>query len=116
MRFKLDENLPLRLATELKNLGHDVDTVPEEGLAGAPDDEVVSAASAEGRILLTLDKDLASLLQYPTCTHAGVVLFRPDALGRKNINSFVLSRMASLLKLELSQRLTVVSFDRIRVR
>jgi hypothetical protein len=32
MRIKLDENLPTSAAESLRALGHDVDTVPEEGL------------------------------------------------------------------------------------
>ncbi len=40
MKLKLDENLPARLAGELSALGHDVDTVPDEGLKGTPDPRV----------------------------------------------------------------------------
>jgi len=32
MKIKLDENLPAQLAHNLRALGHDVETVPEEGL------------------------------------------------------------------------------------
>ena len=34
MKIKLDENLPFRLATLLKDLGHDTHTVNEERLIG----------------------------------------------------------------------------------
>ncbi len=37
MRIKLDENLPHRLVPLLTELGHRVDTVPDEGLAGEND-------------------------------------------------------------------------------
>ena len=37
MRFKLDENLPVELVTDLRDLGHDADTVADEGLRGAAD-------------------------------------------------------------------------------
>lgn len=40
MKIKLDENIPLRLVASLAALGHDVETVPQEGLAGRPDTEV----------------------------------------------------------------------------
>jgi predicted nuclease of predicted toxin-antitoxin system len=40
MRITLDENLPARLVSVLAELGHDVDTVPSEHLAGR-DDTVV---------------------------------------------------------------------------
>jgi hypothetical protein len=32
VKFKLDENLPLELATDLRELGYDADTVHDEGL------------------------------------------------------------------------------------
>jgi len=32
MKIKLDENIPASLSTRLAALGHDVDSVPEEGL------------------------------------------------------------------------------------
>ena len=38
MKIKLDENIPVRVASILANLGHDTDTVPEEGLGGQEDD------------------------------------------------------------------------------
>jgi len=49
MKVKLDENLPLRLATMLKELGHDVHTVHEEQLMGHADCEIWEAAQKESR-------------------------------------------------------------------
>ena len=37
MNIKLDENLPHQLVQLLTDLGHDVDTVPDEHLAGRDD-------------------------------------------------------------------------------
>ena len=48
MRVKLDENLPLRLATRLAGIGHDVRTVKTEGLRGRIDLEIWGAAQREG--------------------------------------------------------------------
>jgi predicted nuclease of predicted toxin-antitoxin system len=116
MKFKLDENLPRELADDLLRLGHDADTVVGEGLAGADDATIVQAARAADRILLTLDKGIASLLQYPVHEHGGVVLFRPDGSGRRTILSFVRSRLPTLLEMEMAGRLTVVGPTRIRIR
>ena len=55
MKFKLDENLPVSSARALTGCGHDVDTVAAEGLTGASDPDVVAAAAAEARVLITLD-------------------------------------------------------------
>ena len=59
MKFKLDENLPASAGAILASAGHDVDTVPGEGLTGAPDPDVVSAATGAGRILVSLDVGLS---------------------------------------------------------
>ena len=40
MTIKLDENLPKRLVADLHALGHDVDTVVMERLAGRDDADV----------------------------------------------------------------------------
>ena len=58
MKFKLDENLPVSSAAILTSAGHDVDTVTDEDLVGAPDRDVVAAATAAGRILVSLDRGL----------------------------------------------------------
>jgi len=55
VKFKLDENLPVELVTDLRRLGHDADTVTDEGLRAAADPVVVDAAFAADRILFTLD-------------------------------------------------------------
>ena len=75
MRFKLDENLPGELVTDLRDLGHDADTVADEGLRGAADPAVMDAASAADRILSTTRqgyRQSPALSDSPTCG-SGVV-------------------------------------------
>ena len=116
MKFKLAENLPVELVTDLRGLGHDADTVSGEGLSGAADPEVVDAAFGADRILVTLDKGIANLQRYPTQQHAGVVLFRPDTSGRRAVVAFVRERLHEVLEMDLTGRLTVVGPSRIRFR
>ena len=111
MKFKIDENLPVDLVVDLHQAGHDADTVLDENLSGANDLTVVAAALREAR-----DKGIASLIQHPVKTHAGVILFRPGASVRSAVLAFIRSRLAELLILELANRVTVVSEGRIRVR
>ena len=40
MKIKLDENLPLRLASLLRDLGHDDHTLKDESLLGRADAEI----------------------------------------------------------------------------
>ena len=116
MKFKLDENLPVELVTDLRGLGHDADTVTGEGLRGAADPAVVDAAFAADRILFTLDKGIANLQRYPIYQHAGVVLFRPDTSGRGAVIAFVRERLHIVLEMDLAGCLTVVGPSGIRFR
>lgn len=76
MKFKLDENLPASSAAILASAGHDVDTVTQEGLIGVSDQDVVAAATAAGRILISLDRGLGDIRAYPPGSHAGIVVLR----------------------------------------
>ncbi len=49
MRIKLDENMPAGLSNFLARLGHAVETVPDEGLAGHDDVAIWAAAQRERR-------------------------------------------------------------------
>jgi predicted nuclease of predicted toxin-antitoxin system len=89
VKFKIDENLPVELADELRALGHEADTVQDEGLSGKADAEIVAHARTGGRIIVTLDKGIADLLRFPSETHAGVILFRPGSVGRKAVLGFI---------------------------
>ena len=80
MKLKLDENLPALLTVELRSPGHDVDTVPEENLAGQVNAEVWSATQAAQRFLITQDLDFSDGRGFRSGTHGGLLLVRlPDA-------------------------------------
>lgn len=59
MRIKLDENLPLSLASVLAALGHEVHTVAQEQLSGSKDYELWQAAQRESLFLITQDLDFS---------------------------------------------------------
>ena len=82
MKIKLDENMPQALESLLTSLGHDVDTVLQEGLAGYDDVAVWSAAQAEQRFLITQDLDFGDARRFQPGTHAGILLVRLHTPGR----------------------------------
>ena len=86
MRFKLDENIDVRLGPVFVAAGHDVDTAYAEGLAGEPDEVVGLAATREGRLLVSLDRGFGDIRRYPPGSHAGVVLLR---LQRQSVRAQV---------------------------
>jgi predicted nuclease of predicted toxin-antitoxin system len=82
VKLKLDENLPESLAAALAVLGHDVDTVRGESLAGHDDAEVWSGAQETGRFLLTQDLDFSDRRKFRPGSHHGLLLIRLRAPGR----------------------------------
>jgi predicted nuclease of predicted toxin-antitoxin system len=70
MRIKLDENLPSGLSDQLKELGHDADTVAQEGLIGSDDETLWLAAQAAERFFITK----TWTFQMPADTQRAVIL------------------------------------------
>jgi predicted nuclease of predicted toxin-antitoxin system len=89
MKIKLDENLPLRLASSLKGLGHDVYTAHEEGLGGCADREIWEAAQKESRFLITQDLDFSDARQFVPGSHCGILLVRLHSPNRGNLTERV---------------------------
>ena len=82
MKIKLDENLPAALGEPLAALGHDVDSVIQEGIAGRDDGTVWDAAQKDGRLLITQDLDFSDLRRFQPGRRHGILLIRLRAPGR----------------------------------
>ena len=116
MKLKLDENLPTALAELLRHAGHDVCTVPEEHLSGADDPPVLTAATQEGRVLLTFDTDFADIRKYPPGTHAGIVVFRLRDQRWPSLERPARRLVADGLLEQLGRGLAIVEETRVRYR
>lgn len=116
MKFKLDENLPTELAAFLHRLGHEADTVVQEGLNGADDRELLAHVRKEHRTLLTMDKGIADIRRYPPREFSGLVVFRTSRSGRESVTRFVEQNLPVVLRETLTGRLVVVTDGGIRIR
>ena len=82
MNLRLDENVPEQLAVALRQLGHNVHTVPGENLAGQTDAAIWAAVQSEQRFLITQDLDFSDVRRFQPGGHAGLLLVRLHAPGR----------------------------------
>lgn len=76
MKLKLDENVDLRIVTLLRLAGHDVATVPGQGLMSASDVEVINVCRSESRCLITCDRGFGNRLKYNPSDYGGIVIIR----------------------------------------
>jgi predicted nuclease of predicted toxin-antitoxin system len=76
MKFLLDQSTDARLGTYLRNLGHNVTRIAADYPAGLLDPKILSIAHAEGRILITDDRDFGEWIFRFKHPHAGVIFLR----------------------------------------
>jgi predicted nuclease of predicted toxin-antitoxin system len=116
MRIKLDENLPTSLVEALVQLGHDADSVQQEGLQGSPDPDVWTAAQAAKRFLVTQDLDFSNVREFAPGTHYGLLLVRLANPSRRALKTYIESLFRAE-DVERWARCFVVATDiKIRVR
>ena len=117
MRFLLDENVDLPLGEYLAKQGHDVTSIVRDYTRSIQDEDVLSLANRERRILITNDKDFGALIYQQSLSQWGVILFRM----RDEDVPFKISRLTDVLhlhaeRLEHFSAYVVVTDKRIRVR
>jgi predicted nuclease of predicted toxin-antitoxin system len=116
MKIKLDENMPAGLAVILRNLGHDTDTIPEEGLASSNDPRVWHAAQQKERFFITQELDFSDVRQFEPGSHYGLLLIRLINPGRKAL-TWTVKNLFETEDVESWQSCFVVATERkIRIR
>jgi len=116
VKVKLDENIPSKLAQLLAALGHDTDTVPQEGLAGKPDADIWAAAQVAERFLITQDLDFSNIRRFAPGTHAGLLLVRLRAPSRGALTRRIHAVFQSEPVETWSRAFVVVTDHKLRVR
>ncbi|MGD0388256.1 MAG: DUF5615 family PIN-like protein [Tepidisphaeraceae bacterium] len=114
LRILANENVPGPAIEAMRAAGHDVVWV-FEGPRGLDDPAVLKRAQAEGRILITFDKDFGELVYRAGAdASAGVVLFRITTRSPKEAADRILRELATHGD-ELPGHFTVVGDKRVRV-
>jgi predicted nuclease of predicted toxin-antitoxin system len=116
LKIKVDENIGRSGVDQLRQAGHDVATVPEEGLSGSADDMVLRACVAEQRTLITLDRDFGQVPRFPPRETAGIAILE---LGGPATLPLLRSRLREFLVLAATRpiegELWIVEPGRVRV-
>jgi predicted nuclease of predicted toxin-antitoxin system len=116
VKVKIDENLPAEIGYTLSDFGHDVDTVLNEHLGGASDDQVWQATQATGRILVTQDLDFSDVRKFSPGSHSSLILVRLRDPDRRAL----IHRLTEVFRTEdvsgWNRCFVVISDRKVRVR
>lgn len=115
MKILANENIPFPSVKLLREAGFDVKSIAESN-ASIKDNEVLSIAVAEERIILTFDRDYGELIfKYKFVPPPAVVYFRTKGYSPEDAALLLLSRIKTD-NLTLVNYFTVIDEEGIRQR
>lgn len=115
MKFLVYESTGVNVVATFRRLGQDAVLVSEIMPFDTGDDEILSRAVAENRILVTNDKDFGEMVYRTRRAHKGVLLFRLHDESAKN-RARVATTVVSDLGTRLQNAFTVASEQAVRIR
>jgi len=116
MNVLLDQNLPLRAAHLLRELGYDAIHTEEIGHERTTDTGLFPLALAQGRCIATMDKDFPAIVATRNLQAPSIILFRlkdPDEFETCEVIHRVCTLHAESL---LAGSIVTVDNDSIRIR
>lgn len=112
MKFIADENIPLEVIKKLKDKNFDIISISEKK-RGLDDEEILSIANKDKRVLITFDTDFGEIIFKLKKQNNGVILLRIHPKSVEYIITVIEKVLSKDINFEKS--FCVIEIDRIRV-
>ena len=116
MKFLIDMPVTPDAAPHLRAAGHDAIHAVDLGLARSSDNELLTVARREERVIITADLDYPRLIALEQADRPGVILFRGGAYSDREMLALLDRVLARASTLDLEHSIVVVDRKRIRRR
>lgn len=101
--------LVVALQRKLRLAGHDVATVPGQGLCSTPDVELIDICRSEGRCLVTLDRGFGNRIRFNPSDYTEIAVIRlPSQLKPKDLREAVETLIQGLDEAEIEGKLWII--------
>lgn len=115
MKFLTDQDIYALTTRYLRELGHDVVTAAELGLAQATDESLLRRAGEKECIFVTRDRDIGGLV-FLRAISAGVIYLRIRPTSLSAVHTELANILASYSEQKLKKSFVVVMADGHRIR
>ena len=117
MRFLVDQNQSPHLTGLLQDQGHDAVHVRDLGLHRATDEEILTHARDDDRVILSADTDFGALLARHNTARPSVILIRrQQARSATAIAALITANFPAIADDLASGAIVVLDEERIRIR
>jgi predicted nuclease of predicted toxin-antitoxin system len=112
----IDECVPRRYLRLLREWGYEVEFASSQLPPDAPDADMIALAKRLNAILLTVDLDFASILDYPPANFTGIIVLRYDGQLEADLDKTLETALREIGLAAFQGALVVISAGRYRVR
>ena len=116
MNFLADECVYSITTQSLRTWGHNVLTAQEIGLAGKPDETILTYAVEHRRVLITIDMDFSNIRRYPPKSHTGIIVLKIRPRSVEKVHNVLAQVLRDVSAEQLGKSLVIVDQGKYRVR
>jgi predicted nuclease of predicted toxin-antitoxin system len=112
LRLYLDQMLQTSVAQVLRQAGYDVLRASETGQSRADDQEILSIAINQRRILITLDEHFGDWAVLPLSEHFGVIRVKVNPTTSDSILKILIPFLQRISSIQIQNHLVILSTNR----